>query len=224
LALLVVLLAVGSFLAGMMAGPWSSWPFAVAVAAVGLPTARAPGARGPSLGLTTIVLLALVLGATAVASWPAVVGGQPPIVPISWDATRLSWGDCLPIVREFPALGTGFGTFGTIHAYFKAQDLSDGATASCLARFGVEAGLAGLALLGLAALWSLYRLPRCLKLVGFADRALAHGLLGAMVGLGLWSTLSWTVELPAVAISASALGGTWNRWMAGGTDLFVEQG
>ena len=84
--------------------------------------------------------------------------------------------------------------------------------------------LAGLGLLALGGLWSLWRLPACLKRVGSADRALARGMIGAVVGFGLWSALHWTVELPAVAISASALGGTWNRWIAGGTDLFVERG
>ena len=76
---------------------------------------------------------------------------------------------------------------------------------------------------GLAVLWSVWRLPTCLKRVGSADRALAHGLIGAAVGFSLWSILHWTIELPAVAISASALGGTWNRWLAGGTDLFVDR-
>ena len=31
-------------------------------------------------------------------------------------------------------------------------------------------------------------------------------------------------ELVAVAIAASAVGGTANRWLAGATDLFVERG
>ena len=70
----------------------------------------------------------------------------------------------------------------------------------------------------------LCRLPACLKRVGSADRTLAYGLIGAALGFSLWSVVHWTVELPAVAISASALGGTWNRWLAGGTDLFVERG
>ena len=95
---------------------------------------------------------------------------------------------------------------------------------SSLLRCGVEAGWAGLVLLAMAGLWSAVRLPSCLKRVGSADRALAHGLIGAVVGFSLWSILHWTVELPAVAISASALGGTWNRWLAGGTDLFVDRG
>ena len=164
------------------------------------------------------------VAATAVATWPVVVGGQPPVSPLSWDSSRQFWLDSLPIVRDFPALGTGLGSFGTIHAYFKTQDAPAGLAASSLLRCAVEAGLAGLALLAIAGLWSLWRVPACLKRVGSADRALVHGLIGAVVGFSLWSLLHWTVELPAVAISASALGGTWNRWIAGGTDLFVERG
>src|SRR5262249_60488119 len=83
----------------------------------------------------------------------------------------------------------------------------------------VEAGWAGVALLGVAALWSVCRLPTCLKRVGSADRALAHGLIGAAVGVSLWAILHWTTELPAVAISARALGGTWNRGLAGGDEM-----
>ena len=66
--------------------------------------------------------------------------------------------------------------------------------------------------------------PAVLKRVGSADRTLAYGLIGAAIGFSLWSVVHWAVELPAVAISASALGGTWNRWLAGGTDLFVDRG
>jgi hypothetical protein len=87
----------------------------------------------------------------------------------------------------------------------------------------VETGLAGVGLLAMAGLWSLWRLPSCLKRIGTADRMLARGLIGAAVGFSLWSAFHWTAELPAVAISASALGGTWNRWLSGGTDLFVER-
>ena len=82
----------------------------------------------------------------------------------------------------------------------------------------------GLGILGLAGLWSVCRLPFCLKRVGSADRTLAYGMLGAALGFSLWFVVYWTIELPAVAISVSAIGGTWNRWLAGGTDLFVERG
>ena len=95
---------------------------------------------------------------------------------------------------------------------------------SSLLQCGVESGAVGLGLLAMAGLWCVCRLPVCLKRVGSADRTLAYGLIGAALGFSLWSVVHWTVELPAVAISASALGGTWNRWLAGGTDLFVERG
>jgi hypothetical protein len=222
--LMTTLLAAGAFLAGMMAGPAFCLPFAAAVILVGLPSAATPGGRWSAIGLTILVLTSLGLGATMVTSWPLVVGGQPPVSPLSWNAARLFWSEGLPIIRDFPWIGTGLGSFRTIHAYFQSPDASPGLTMSSLLRCGVEAGLAGLVLVALAGCWSAVRLPSCLRRVGSADRALAYGLIGAAVGFSLWSILHWTVELPAVAISASALGGIWNRWLAGGTDLFVERG
>jgi hypothetical protein len=88
---------------------------------------------------------------------------------------------------------------------------------------GIEGGVFVLVILAIGALWCLWRLPACVSKVGSADRALASGLVGAVLGFAVWSTMNWTVELPAVAFSASALCGTWNRWMAGGTDMFVER-
>ena len=75
-----------------------------------------------------------------------------------------------------------------------------------------------------ALLWCLFRLPGAVRRVGTADRSLVFGLIGAAAGFSLYSAVHWTVELAAVAVAASALGGTWNRWLAGGTDLFVERG
>ncbi len=221
--LVVLLLAAGSFLAGMMSGPWFCWPFAAAMLLVGLPGVATPGGRWAAAGLTALLLASLGLGAASVAAWPRYIGSQSPVPPISWESTRRLWAECRPILEDFPAVGTGFGTFPTVYAYFKTEDVPSGPAMSSALRWAVEAGWAGIALLALAALWSICRLPSCLGRVGSADRALARGLIGAAVGFSLWSILHWTVELPAVAISASALGGTWNRWLAGGTDLFVDR-
>lgn len=221
--LMVLLLASGAFLAGMMTGPRFCLPFAAAVVMVGLPGLILPSVRWLSLGLTMLLLASLGLGAAAVDALPAYLGVRTPVTPISWEATRQLWTECLPIVRDFPILGTGFGTFPTIHAYFKTQDLPSGPAMSSLLRCLVESGSAGVLLVAAACLWMFFRLPSGVKRVGTADRVLAHGLIGAAVGFTLWSTLHWTVELPAVAISASALGGTCNRWLAGGTDLFVDR-
>jgi hypothetical protein len=116
------------------------------------------------------------------------------------------------------------GSFGTIYPYVKTHDATLTTAMSSLLQCSVESGAVGLGILTAAALWSFFRLPACLKRVSPADRMLAYGLIGAALGFSLWSILHWTVELPVVAISASALGGTWNRWLAGGTDLFVERG
>jgi len=222
--LLIVMLVVCSFLVGLMAGPWYSLPFGVGLLAVGLPSLAARGSRGPAIGLTILLVVSLALGATLVATWPRIVGGQPPVAPLSWESTRLLWTESLPLLKEFPVVGTGFGSFPTIHPYFKIHEASSTTAMSSLLQCAVESGVIGLGILGLAGLWSVCRLPFCLKRVGSADRTLAYGLLGAALGFSLWFVVHWTIELPAVAISVSALGGTWNRWLAGGTDLFVERG
>jgi hypothetical protein len=222
--LLVILMISSVFLVGFMAGPWFCLPFALALAVAGLPTAGAPRSRFPAIGMTALLFGSLGLGAALSAIWPVFLGGQPPVAAVSWDAHKLLWTESLPILKEFPLIGTGFGSFGAIYPYFKAHDASSTTAMSSLLRYGIESGAAGIGLAGLAAFWCLRRLSFCLKRVSPADRALAYGLIGAALGFSLWSVVHWTIELPAVAISASALGGTWNRWLAGGTDLFVERG
>ena len=66
----------------------------------------------------------------------------------------------------------------------------------------------GLALLLIAGAWSLFRLPGAVRRVGTADRSLVFGLIGAAASFSLFSAVHWTVELSAVAIAASAWGGT----------------
>jgi hypothetical protein len=220
--LLIGMMVVGTFLVGLLAGPWFCAPFALGIAAVGLP--RAAGSRTLSFCLLCLLLASLGLGATLAVDWPVLIGGQPPFATMSGEFARLIWTESLPLLRDFPLVGTGMGSFGTIYPYVKTHDASLTTAMSSLLQCLVESGAVGLGILVVAALWCFWRLPACLKRVGPADRTLAYGLIGAALGFSLWSILHWTVELPAVAISASALGGTWNRWLAGGTDLFVERG
>ncbi len=152
------------------------------------------------------------------------IGGSSPVTPVSCESAQLLWTDGLTIFRNFPIVGSGFGSFSAIHPYVKTRDASSTTAMSSLIQWAAESGVIGMILLLSALLWILYRLPAVVKRVGSADRPLAYGLIGAALGFSLWSVVHWTVELPAVAISASALGGTWNRWLAGGTDLFVDRG
>jgi hypothetical protein len=220
--LLVLMLFLSTVLVGLLAGPLFCWPFALGLAAVGLP--RAASSRGLSIGLVTVLVACLGLGAVLAVVWPMGVGGQPPFAPASWDFARLVWTESVSILRGFPVVGTGFGSFATIYPYVKTHDASSTTAVSSVLQCGVESGVAGLGILALAALWSVCRLPACLFRLGLGERPLAYGLIGAALSFCVWSVVHWTVELPAVAISASALLGTWNRWLAGGTDLFVERG
>jgi hypothetical protein len=221
IVLLSILLVSSAFLVGMASGPMFCVPFLVGVAAVGLTSV--PRSRGWAIGLMALLLASVGLGAASSALWPVVVGGPPPVASVSWERAQILWTDSLAIFRSFPIIGTGFGSFSAIHPYVKTSDPSSTTAMSSLLQWAAESGVIGLTLLIAAMLWVLYRLPGVIKRVGSADRTLAYGLIGAAIGFSLWSVVHWTVELPAVAISASALGGTWNRWLAGGTDLFVDR-
>jgi hypothetical protein len=222
--LLVVTMIVGAMLVGLAGGPWHSLPVVVGLAAAGLPALVRPGARLTTLGLVVLLLAGISLGAALEDSWPALLGGQSPVNRPDPARAQALWSDSVAILRAFPVVGAGLGCFGVIHPYFKDRDLSSTSAMSSLLQWGVESGAAGLSILALSVVWSLIRLPRALKRIGGMDRCLAHGLIGAALSFSLLAAVHWTVELSAVAVSASALGGTWNRWLAGGTDLFVERG
>ncbi len=134
------------------------------------------------------------------------------------------WSDTIPMLKDFPIVGVGVGSFASIQPYYKTRDAASTTAMSSLLQWLVESGLIGASLLGMAGLWGLVRLPGAIRRVGSADRALVFGLAGAVVCFGIVSTLHWTIELAAVAIAAVAVAGTCNRWLAGGTDLFVERG
>ena len=224
IVLLSILLVTGSVLVGLVAGPWFAVPFAVGLAMLGIPALLlVPGARWAGLGASTILIGCLALGAGLQARWIDLTGAEPPVRAPDWETNRAVWGDAARIFAEFRLVGVGLGNFGTAQPFFKDRDLASTTAMSSLFQWGAETGLAGLAILGLAGLWSVARLPGGLARLGAMDRFLALGLLGAVAGFSLLAVVHWTVELPAVAIAASALGGTWNRWLAGGADLFVER-
>jgi hypothetical protein len=222
--LLVLLLFLSALLVGLVAGSWQGWPLVLGLTVVGVPALLRAESRWPALGLIVLLLGGLGLGTTLRGVWPALLGGEAPFQPPGLEATRTLWSETLQVVRPFPWVGSGLGTFATIHPYFKDRDLSPSTSMSSLLQWAAESGAAGLAILALGLLWCLVRLPGSLGRVGRVDRSLAHGLIGAALSFSLFAAIHWTVELTAVAISASALGGTWNRWLAGGTDLFVEHG
>jgi hypothetical protein len=220
--LLVFLLVASAGLVGILAGPWFGLPFVLGLAVVGFSGAWSSGLRWVGLGLSAVVLLALGCGiGTAVLLRSLTV--PLPVLPERLETASTVWADAWPMVRDFPWLGIGMGSFPTVFPYYKSQDASPRTALSSLVQWGVESGAAGLTLLALAMLWCLFRLPGAVRRVGTADGSLVFGLIGAALSFTLYSTVHWTVELSAVAVVASAWGGTLNRCLAGGTDLFVER-
>lgn len=222
--LLALMLVASAALVGLLAGPWFSLPFGIALALVGIPSARGTGLLWGALGMTALTLVSLTSGAATGFFWAQSTTFPPPIVAEDARAAMRVWKDSLPILQDFPVLGTGLGTFAVIFGDYKTGDAAPTTALSSLLKWWVESGIVGLGLLALAGIWCLIRVPGALGRVGTADRALAFGLIGAAVGFTLFSTVHWTVELISVALSASAVAGGLNRWLAGGTDLFVERG
>lgn len=222
--LLAGMLLASVLLVGLIAGPWLSVPFAVGLALVGFPGAWSTGLRWSSVCLTTLALMGLGGGVVLGDLWARVPGAEPPFAPVSLASSSRVWSDALAIVADFPVMGTGMGSFAAVEPFYKSQDAATTTALSSLLQWWVESGIVGLLLLLIGGSWCLCRLPGALRRVGTADRSLVFGLIGAAASFSLYSAVHWTVELSAVAVAASAWGGTWNRWLAGGTDLFVERG
>ena len=221
--LMLGLIVTAAVLVGMMAGPVPGTVFAVGLLIVGIPGTWSSGLRRSGLAATVVVLGSL--GAGVAIGDPSNRPALGRIVPprLDWEGAKATWAESLPILRDFPAVGTGFGTFPAVHPYYKARDAARNTAMSSVLQWAVESGAFGLGLMATAGLWCLIRLPRSIRRVGTADRALAFGLLGSLVCFGLFSAIHWTIELPAIALAASAVAGTANRWLAGGTDLFVDR-
>jgi O-antigen ligase len=167
--------------------------------------------------------VAIGLGVLTGAAWDDGLGSASPLAARSTFAgssTRV-WSDAVRIAHDFPLFGAGLGSFAALEPHYKTLDQAHTTAQSSLLQWLAETGVAGLLLLVLTVVWCCWSLPKAIGRVGTADRTLAFSLLGTVACFGLFSVLHWTVELPAVALAASAVGGTFDRWTAGGTDLFV---
>jgi hypothetical protein len=210
-------------LIGVLAGLIPSLTFALALLIVGVPGTWSSGLRKTGLVLTVLVLGALGGGVVIGDSVIREANGRPSLPRIDWDGAKTTWSESLAILRDFPVLGTGFGTFAAVHPYYKTRDGARNTAMSSLLEWSVESGAVGMGLLVTAGFWCLLRLPGAIGRVGTADRALPYALFGSLVGFVLFSAIHWTVDLSAVALGAAAVAGTANRWLAGGTDLFVDR-
>ena len=133
------------------------------------------------------------------------------------------WTEAVRLGLRFPYFGTGLNSFGAVHSQVKHDDAGSSTALSSVLQWWAETGMAGVALVLVGLLWSLRKLPAAWSRVGSADRALPAALLGSAISFGLYSCMAWTSQLPAIAIAAAAICGSINRWLVGGTDLFLEK-
>ena len=217
-----LLIAVGAGLVGYVAGPLLAAPFVVGLLIAGLPSAWGTELRWPALGMTFLGIVAIGVGLAAHRFIEA--STDPSLAPLTADAEEAVdlWRGAARTAREFPILGSGFGTFDRVYPMFKAEDVASTTAGSSLLQWVVESGAAGASILGMASVWCLARSIGAWRRVGSADRALAAGLSAALLCFVGFAAIHWTVELPAVALAACAVVGTLDRWLSGGTDLFVE--
>jgi hypothetical protein len=220
-AVLLTLTVISSFLVGVLAGPILAIPFLIGVMLVGLPTAFTSGPRWTAAGVTVLSIVAIA-GGIGLGEWLQVEQRAAPSSQ-AWHAVADVWKSAAEIGRDFPLLGVGFGGFASVQPYYKTSDVSHTSALSSALQWWAESGLAGVLLAALGIGWGLFKLPGAWRRVGGADRAMVHGLAGALACFGIFSVMHWSIQLAAVALAASAVAGTANRWLAGGTDLFLER-
>jgi tetratricopeptide (TPR) repeat protein/O-antigen ligase len=122
-------------------------------------------------------------------------------VAVGWSDRLIIYHQALRIVRDFPLLGTGFGTFGAVFPRYQAPplglDLRFSHAHSDFLQLATEGGVATLAILGLG-LWALVREVAAVRILGIAKpvpawpwrRALVVSGIATVTVLALTGTLS----------------------------------
>ena len=226
-SLLVLLYAstiAGALLIGLFAGTALAIPFGVGITLVGVFSLRGTGLGLKGFSVMTLTLVALAGGVALGDALATLTPAGFKLPRVNSSSAQNTWSVAMAIARDFPVMGAGFGSFAVIEPYYKTRDAASSTAMSSLLQWWAESGLVGVVILGIAAVWGLARLRGAVRRVGSADRALVFGAIGAIACFAIVSCVHGTIELPVVALSLSAVAGTCNRWLAGGTDLFVERG
>lgn len=214
------LTTVSALLMGALAGPMVSLSTAACLALLGIAAAAWTGLGLAGLAFTTTVVGGLAVGIAVHTS--GMVPARSVATP-DWSAALSLWDSTRKIFFDFPCMGSGVGTFATVIPYYKEIEPTPTVAGNSGFQWLAEAGFLGFGLAAAGFAWCLWRLPSAIARVGSADRALACGLAGAILSFGIASCLQTTVQFTAVALSACVVGGTAHRWLAGGTDLFLER-
>ncbi len=212
------ILACLSFVAMALAAVFSESRMGIASAAGGIGVFVLLGfvvrrrSRGAgTLGATAAVL---VLACLAVAAW---IGLEPVMNRFGTlepsMAQRLGiWSDALSVVRDFPVLGTGLGTFPHVFPAYQSADLQGGYSFphSEYAHLLVETGFAGFALaLAAAGFWAAGFMRRFVSAEVRSDRLItAAGAFAGAFTMVLNCGTELSLRIPANYFVFSLLVGT----------------
>lgn len=222
LALHLMLWIAASGLIGFLGGLPLTAAVGVGVAACCLLASRKTRMTRAALGLGVVFLAASVAcsclgdaaGRPAGASWLAKPGG--------WGQVRGLWSNAVVVAKSFPIAGVGLGASGDLWPYLKRHDVTSSTAQSAVLQWWAETGCAGVLLVGIGLVWMVCRAPGAWSAIGTNERPMAAGLLGSVLGLLAFSCIHWSIEQPAIALASAAILGCMNRWLSGGTDLFVD--
>jgi len=159
-----------------------------------------------SLGRRRLLAVAALLAIGGFALW---IGLGPVLdrfgeVPVGWSERLTLYRQAVTMVRDFPILGTGFGTFGSVFPRYQAPpfglDVRFSHAHNDLLQMAIEGGIVSLGLLALG-LWGLFREVAAVRILGLARPTrpwawrgvrVAGSAAAAMVGLtsGLGSSPS----------------------------------
>ncbi len=167
-----------------------------------------------SLGRRRLLAVAALLVVGGFALW---IGLGPVLdrfgeVSVGWSERVTLYRQAVAIVRDFPILGTGFGTFGSVFPRYQAPpfrlDTHFSHAHNDLLQLVTEGGVVALGILGLG-LWSLFREVAAVRILGLARparpwpwRVVRVAGSAAVVMVGLASILGSDVMHAPVMLAA----------------------
>ena len=113
------------------------------------------------------------------------------------------WKDAIRLIRDYPLIGTGLGTFGTAIRRYQTGfvDLNLGHAHNDYLEFASDTGLLGAALLFLPILYLFFKM-----IMGFLDdtrsfrRSVTLGCIGSILALLIHSVTDFNLQIPANAL------------------------
>jgi O-antigen ligase len=176
-------------------------------------TLTLPGNTKRSSLLSILLIAGLMVVASAwIGLWPVLTRFQDLSRGAPAEEARITiWQDTTALIRDFPILGSGLGTYPTVSLHYQTIPVTvryDHAHNDYL-EFAADIGIPG-ALLLFCGLWALtiHVARKSLSANHGSDRRLAAACAGSLMALLLHSLTDFNLQIPANALIFSWIAGT----------------